>query len=409
MSKDKIEVSASSLNGTKQARGCKGGDPEVMLVRKGVIISSTDVLKPEREVAIPNMTATTIFSDGFQAEINFERQACRETIINLIACGLEGFRQRGCGVKICPIVSVDPEWLRTSPMSVRVSGCKPDFDAYRDGGQNPPVQDFDTLPIRFAGGHVAVDCGTGSCGGMMLKEWKDVCRFIKLMDRIVGIFSILKANSKGERVRRQYYGRPGCFRYHKDKYVEYRSMSNWWMASPVYTWIVYGLVDLAVTIYYSGLADLYLTGITDEEVIETMMTCDKAKAEKLVARMLQSLCRISRYIPGGPLNPDENAIGYMPNHHATLAALRDMEPDKDVFAEWNAGAYDRTNYGGWRKDLGLDGVAIEWEGFSTMLRSIYGDYPNGLKTYLTSCGHGSRSIIVSAIKNKKLVDQLVAG
>jgi len=301
----KKEIDCSSIAAAAQSgnlftiRPNKGGDPELFLRKAGILVPACDAYGTSAKGLYasvdsggdeyPNDSAT-VNDDGYQAELRYSPHPCREIIIMRIRSALNRIRRDGYEAVIEPVVRLPDGYLEKAPQRVTESGCNPDYCAYRDGEPNEPVQGFDKLPMRFAGGHIMVSVETGAMYSKVVHQ-HDVIRLVKLMDRIVGIPSVIMAHDDGERFRRRYYGRPGCYRWSRNRYVEYRSLSNFWLRSPTYTWVVYGLAEMAATAFVNGWDSLY--DISDADVHDIMLNCDVERAKYELARMVRSFSLMS--------------------------------------------------------------------------------------------------------------------
>lgn len=108
-----------------------------------------------------------------------------------------------------------PEAQLLNPAAL-VFGCDPDFDAWKDGAQNPKPK-ADDWTLRSCGGHVHV--------GHKFNNKAEVIEFMKWMDLYLAVPSVhLDAGA----LRKQLYGKAGAFRY-KPYGGEYRTLSNFWI------------------------------------------------------------------------------------------------------------------------------------------------------------------------------------
>lgn len=119
-------------------------------------------------------------------------------------------------------------------------GCDPDFNAWKDGRLNEMEENAAAGTLRSAGGHFHF--GFDGLDNLIV---------IKLMDLIVGLMSTVIDSSAEAIERRNLYGKPGCFR--PTNYgVEYRTLSNFWIKSPLLTELVYSAASDVVTIATEG-------------------------------------------------------------------------------------------------------------------------------------------------------------
>lgn len=116
-------------------------------------------------------------------------------------------------VKLVASAEFEPEKL-AHPQAA-MFGCDPDYNAWTLN-RNPRPNAKTTL--RSCGGHIHV-------GADDVK--KDPIGLIRSMDLFLGIPSVLMDEDKR---RRELYGKAGAFR-HKPYGAEYRTLSNFWLAS----------------------------------------------------------------------------------------------------------------------------------------------------------------------------------
>jgi hypothetical protein len=158
--------------------------------------------------------------------------------VRLVLCDLdEIIKPLDLSVDFCATKVFSPEEL-DHPMA-RLAGCDPDFDPYELSVNEPP--DYESLPIRSAGGHVHVAWNRNHNDDMEVPE------FCKYLDLFLGVPSILLDPDKE---RRALYGKAGCHRPKMleigDPYdgVEYRSLSSFWLKSDEYIkWIFENTVN----------------------------------------------------------------------------------------------------------------------------------------------------------------------
>jgi Phage phiEco32-like COOH.NH2 ligase-type 2 len=106
----------------------------------------------------------------------------------------------------------------------QVFGCDPDFNAWDETENRRP--EAENKLLRSCGGHVHI--------GVKKYGYIEKIELIRLLDVLLGIPSLFLDNDKQ---RRELYGKAGAFR-DKPYGVEYRSLSNFWVAkSSLRKWI----------------------------------------------------------------------------------------------------------------------------------------------------------------------------
>ena len=128
------------------------------------------------------------------------------------------------------------------PLS-RVFGCDPDFNAWKDGKQNPRPKATDKN-LRTCGGHVHV--------GYEFKDDHQKINFVKHLDLFFIPSLIMDVDG---RKRMELYGSFGSFRF-KSYGLEYRSLSNFWVFSSKYRKWVWESVDKAMDAWQNNVIDI---------------------------------------------------------------------------------------------------------------------------------------------------------
>lgn len=119
--------------------------------------------------------------------------------------------------------------------SAFVFGCTPDFNAFT-GLQNPSPQAANA-GLRTAGGHVHI--GYGDMVPVDLKSQQ--CAGV-LCDYYLSLLSVLLDSDTR---RKELYGKASCIRF-KEYGIEYRSLSNFWVADDTHRKTVYEQVEKVV-------------------------------------------------------------------------------------------------------------------------------------------------------------------
>lgn len=152
----------------------------------------------------------------------------------------------GFNVVAEPVALYDEHyWIFEVPAEAQTLGCDPDFNAWTEE-QNPPPNPGNK-PFRTASGHVHIGWTTD-----MDVYDKDhyllCCKMARQMDYYLGIYSLLYDTDP---TRRELYGKAGAFR-PKPYGVEYRVLSNRWLASDSLMKWVYNAVQAGVTAGFNG-------------------------------------------------------------------------------------------------------------------------------------------------------------
>jgi hypothetical protein len=257
-----------------------GSDPEVFVVDgNGDVIPSWKFLppkgeaKPVTEVEID--FGVSAFTDGFQAEcVGSGGRTCLQLIVYEIRLGLQNILNKARHHNLTarftqentPIVK--QEYLENESMENIMLGCSPSHNVYGLMGDFPgnPRK----LKYRFAGGHIHI---SNFCHPDRVE------RYVKALDKIVGIYFVAAAAGIDNPIRRKYYGQAGEYR--KPKWgLEYRALSNAWLIHPAVAHLAFILSRGVINLVDADLDKLIPFG--DELTIETINNCDVDFARKIV-------------------------------------------------------------------------------------------------------------------------------
>ena len=277
-----------------------GGDPEFFVGnKKGKILASDKFLpskyKPKKvrgksDLEDKDWKSNRIYFDGIQGEMALAPVTCRDNMtINIYNCLRAINRAIGSDNKIIlkPSSFVDRQVIDDADPDARIFGCEPDFNAYTLK-QNTPEMDASRHPYRYSGGHIHLGVILNYLNKLtqyeeeLAKTPAGHIRLVKFIDVLVAIPSLLLDNGAGSARRRSKYGKAGCFR--PTPYgIEYRTLSCWWLKSPMTVSLVYGLARMAWNICLNKLEkDFYKAIGCDEQDIRGIIDSgDIKEATKL--------------------------------------------------------------------------------------------------------------------------------
>lgn len=202
-----------------------GCDPEVFLQRDGELLPAFEVL--------PKKGEGLAFWDGFQAEFATKAGYFIPDLQSEVKLGLQALldasraKRPTADFLAQDVVEINDALFDTLPFEYVQLGCDPSFNIYGEQGSIPA--DPKQLPYRFAGGHIHF--GHPRLTGAADKG-RAAADVIADLDKILGVWSVGVAGPyEAAKVRRRYYGLAGEFRIPPHG-VEYRSLSNFWLASP---------------------------------------------------------------------------------------------------------------------------------------------------------------------------------
>ena len=254
-----------------------GSDPEVFLQNKeGKLISSIGYINADKwhPMQIPDMPAGfTLQEDNVTLEYGIPPAASADEFVQHIKAvmdkSLEYVPELSFSKLSCAIFTKDQ---MEHPLS-RVFGCEPDFDAWDNKVNHPPVPPHPFM--RSAGGHIHVETKLNP---------KIV---VKAMDFLLGVPSTLM--DKGED-RKKMYGKRGAYR-PKPYGVEYRVLSNFWIFDESLIRWVWDTTEEALTLAQSveeSGEDVFAS--LADEIKQCINNNDKALASKLVKQYGLSVC-----------------------------------------------------------------------------------------------------------------------
>jgi hypothetical protein len=200
-----------------------GADIEVMLEKKGTLISAVPIL-----VETLKLPHGEIFADNVLAEFTITPATSREAFITHIQDNLKAtkkiFEADKIGLRIVSSAHYPVAELQSD--KAKEFGCNPDFCAYRivkdDFEPNVVERKADATTLRTAGAHVHV-------GHPIFADISKLPRMVMMMDLYLGVPSVIWDNTPEAKERRILYGKAGAHRPKEYPGPEYRPLSNWWI------------------------------------------------------------------------------------------------------------------------------------------------------------------------------------
>lgn len=200
-----------------------GCDPEVF-VKKGKSFYSADGLIPGTKEHPYPVDNGAVQVDGMALEFNINPAETEDEFAYNVLSVLDQLRRMvpDYEIVIVPTATFPEKHFDAQSEKAKELGCEPDFDAYKEGGEN--ARPNNKSRMRTAAGHIHVGWTNG-------EDPKDPVHFqrcitlVKHLDAYLGVPSVLWDK---ETKRRTMYGRAGAFR-PKSYGVEYRTLSNAWL------------------------------------------------------------------------------------------------------------------------------------------------------------------------------------
>lgn len=257
-----------------------GTDPEMMLIKDGKLVAVQQFIQGTKTEPQPLKCGGTLQKDN--ALLEFATPVARnkvELVEHMAACFNEVFNILPKGVDVLIQPSADyPEEELQHPETQEFF-CEPDFNAWTMGMNEAP-EGFEAGTFRSAGAHVHIGHVEGS-GNEFLLDYEGKLDTIRTCDVTLGLASTMLDNSVAALARRKLYGKPGCYR--ETEYgVEYRTLSNFWIKSPVYVMWVHSFVDDVLNIVREKNHNKLIGAISPNRIQSTIMKGDQDMANFLM-------------------------------------------------------------------------------------------------------------------------------
>lgn len=355
---------------TLEATPNSGTDPEVFVVdSKNEVIPAWKFL-PAKEQKIRlgenyvQAYQTGLFFDGFQAEWTPPGKSCLQQLMEGVRGGMQEMLLRAKAVDPLARFTLDntieiPKKMleETDEEHIRFR-CSPSINIYGDAGE--PVPEAREYKYRFAGGHIHAGIGYKRTAPV-------IAEVIRALDAIVGVAGVSLAASFDTPERRRMYGRAGEFRLPKHG-IEYRVLSNFWLASPAIAHLVFELNRFVVRLGMGGVWRA-VWEYDEDETRRVINECDVDGARKILAKNSDSLLKMFEKIwpvgkhllgPSYPAHMKENvketdfypAVDAKPEHaklavKTILSGIETViEHPKELELNWDLEGKKWSTYGG---------------------------------------------------------------
>lgn len=199
-----------------------GADPEIFVEKDNLPHSAHGLVPGTKEQPHP-VERGAVQVDGMALEFNIEPAKNGEEFIDNVTAVLDQMIEMVPEYELLTKSSVifDQDHWRAQPAEAKRLGCEPDFNGHTlETNPKPRGRKF----MRTAGGHIHIG-GFHTDDPMSPLHFEDAAKLARLMDKHVGVYSILW---DGDDDRREMYGQASAFR--PKKYgMEYRTLSNSWL------------------------------------------------------------------------------------------------------------------------------------------------------------------------------------
>ena len=312
-----------------------GSDPEIFVVNgKGDLMPAFTFLGKQSAVAASkshgNNTAYA-YRDGFAAEIYVAKGSCHGYLIDRLRRGMRDvlanaiLKDETAKLTIDNTQIIPEKVMKEASADDLAFGCSPSLNAYDDAAMIPT--DPRAFPMRFAGGHVHLNMVN-----WLNKNKGKAPAVVQGCDLMAALPGVAMFASYDTPARRQTYGRAGEYRLPQHG-LEYRVLSNAWLASPEIAHLVLMLVRAGASIGGAGLAN----GILDaERMREIINFCDVDGARKFVTQNVEIYTKMIQQQGGGYGDKHTKAFLEVINEgiEAALPKPRDIASNWHFNTEW---------------------------------------------------------------------------
>jgi len=297
-----------------------GADPEFILRdAEGRLKSAIGVVPGRKEQRYDLGNGHQAYYDNVLAECSIKPGASAEEAVENFRDCFKRFAELIQPNKLCIEASATFPEEDCKHEEAQRFGCDPEICAYDVVVCAPPKPKGSFF--RTAGGHVHM----GYDGGSESENEEDNIDIqwnrtwiIRMCDLFLGVPSILIDHDPTSKARRRLYGNAGRYRQCFDYGVEYRSLGNFWLASPRLVELVYDLGNFTVdfVLERGGLHEALWDGrVPAERLRQTINEGNEALAEQFLSNVVAE---------------------YAPNR--LLDRIREQQRRKttyDFYKEWN--------------------------------------------------------------------------
>lgn len=278
-----------------------GSDPEFMILdAQGQLKSAIGIVPGTKEERYSLGGGNQAYYDNVLAECSITPGTSQDDVVEKFRVCFQQYSELVGDHKL--IVRSSEEYPETEREheDAKVFGCDPEFCAYDLEVLNPPTPE---VSLRSAGGHVHIGFDGGADfeqGNMSNDVWEeamfkiawDRIKVVRMCDLFIGIPALFLDKDPKSKRRRELYGLAGSHRNCESYGVEYRSLSNFWLARPELVRIVFDLAEIAVKVVSDGKADEIWENEIDYNILRNAINkVDLKKADTLMSDV------VNRYLP----------------------------------------------------------------------------------------------------------------
>jgi hypothetical protein len=221
-----------------------GSDPELLVVNGDQPKSAIGVV-PGSPVSRINVNGNEFYYDNVLAECAIKPGATRAEVLANFAEALRTYATMVRPYRLVPQASAVFPDAELQHEAAKIAGCAVDWCAYEVREKDPPKEAIQTGNLRSCGGHVHLGSETLAGNG------PEPIFAVYLLDLFLGVPSLWLDRDPTSARRRALYGHAGRYRT-KDYGIEYRSLGNFWLATPELTGFVYDVCGFVQDFVESG-------------------------------------------------------------------------------------------------------------------------------------------------------------
>lgn len=277
-----------------EARATVGTDPEFFVRdNNGKLVSAIPLIEGTKESPEPLPGGGNVQRDNVALEFATDPASSTKEFVEKIGRAFQDIFKKlpkGHDLEVLPSAVFDSDQL--DHPEAKEFGCSPDFDAWEMMQNDPPAPKNDNF--RSCGGHIHTGHVEGD-GNDFLLDIPGKVKLVKMQDAFHGIISAILDRSQEAIDRRQLYGKAGCHR--PTSYgVEYRTLSNYWMKSPILVMLMDSLTQDCLKMIREDKDDDLIEAI-GEDVIQTIINEGRAtEAQNILnTHLIEHLSKDSKF------------------------------------------------------------------------------------------------------------------
>jgi hypothetical protein len=308
-----------------------GSDPEIFVEDvKGDIVPAFHFLKEKPGPELVRYDEKTAmhcdypaYWDGFQAEFETRPNTCMGWHGDAIQNGLKKvlvaarLHDKNAKLSLKTVMNIPDKLLKESKPEHVQFGCMPSLNIY---GLEAPKRDGREVDFRMCGGHIHFGIGK--------RSQEEIAACVKSLDAILAVACVSLFASFDDPKRRILYGLPGEYR-NPAHGIEYRTLSNAWLAHPVIAHMVFDLGRKALSVGLYNLFPALKWRCSEEETIRIVRECDVEASRKVLDANKPVMIQIFKSIYGDA-NMSEAAFSAFRNGMESI-----LITPTDIIGNWD--------------------------------------------------------------------------